>query len=122
MSFKVRYYTPMRKIILASNNKGKMTEFNALLKGVCEVVSMSDGGVKEVPEIGRTFVENALIKARNASAQSGLPALADDSGIVVDALDGAPGIYSARYGGKGHNQNHCCRLSHATPHPPNPAE
>jgi hypothetical protein len=50
---------------------------------------------KEVPEIGRTFVENALIKARNASAQSGLPALADDSGIVVDALDGAPGIYSA---------------------------
>jgi XTP/dITP diphosphohydrolase len=104
MSFKVRYYTPMRKIILASNNKGKMTEFNALLKGVCEVVSMSDGGVKEVPEIGRTFVENALIKARNASAQSGLPALADDSGIVVDALDGAPGIYSARYGGNHGNE------------------
>ncbi|SEH67651.1 nucleoside-triphosphate diphosphatase [Bathymodiolus azoricus thioautotrophic gill symbiont] len=94
------YYTPMRKIILASNNKGKIREFNAMLKSVCEVVSMSDGGVEEVPEIGLTFVENALIKARNASEQSALPALADDSGIVVDALDGAPGIYSARYGGR----------------------
>jgi len=89
----------MKKIILASNNKGKIREFNAMLEGVYEVVSMSDMNVEEVPEIGLTFVENALIKARNASAQSGLPALADDSGIVVDALNGAPGIYSARFTG-----------------------
>ncbi|MBT7295185.1 MAG: RdgB/HAM1 family non-canonical purine NTP pyrophosphatase [Candidatus Thioglobus sp.] len=90
----------MKKIILASNNKGKIREFNAMLEGVYEVVSMSDMNVEEVPEIGLTFVENALIKARNASAQSGLPALADDSGIVVDALNGAPGIYSARFTGE----------------------
>ena len=89
----------MRKIILASNNKGKIREFNAMLDGIYEVVSMSDMNVEEVPEIGLTFVENALIKARNASEQSGLPALADDSGIVIDALNGAPGIYSARYAG-----------------------
>jgi len=89
----------MKKIILASNNKGKIREFNAMLEGVYEVVSMSDMNVEEVPEIGLTFVENALIKARNASQQSGLPALADDSGIVVDALNGAPGIYSARFTG-----------------------
>ena len=89
----------MKKIILASNNKGKIREFNAMLDGVYEVVSMSDMNVEEVPETGLTFVENALIKARNASEQSGLPALADDSGIVVDALNGAPGIYSARFAG-----------------------
>lgn len=89
----------MKKIILASNNTGKIREFNAMLTGIYEVVSMSDMNVKEVPETGLTFVENALIKARNASEHSGLPALADDSGIVVDALGGAPGIYSARYAG-----------------------
>jgi XTP/dITP diphosphohydrolase len=89
----------MKKIILASNNKGKIKEFNTMLNGLYEVVSMSDMNVEEVPEIGLTFVENALIKARNASEQSGLPALADDSGIVVDALNGAPGIYSARFAG-----------------------
>ena len=89
----------MKKIILASNNKGKIREFNAMLDGLYEVVSMGDRKVEEVPETGLTFVENALIKARNASEQSGLPALADDSGIVVDALSGEPGIYSARYAG-----------------------
>ncbi|CAC9542197.1 Nucleoside 5-triphosphatase RdgB (dHAPTP, dITP, XTP-specific) [Bathymodiolus heckerae thiotrophic gill symbiont] len=89
----------MKKIILASNNKGKIREFNTMLEGLYDVVSMSDMSVEEVPEIGLTFVENALIKARNASEQSGLPALADDSGIVIDALNGAPGIYSARYAG-----------------------
>ena len=89
----------MKKIIPASNNKGKIREFNTMLDGLYKVVSMSDMQVEEVPEIGLTFVENALIKARNASEQSGLPALADDSGIVVDALDGEPGIYSARYAG-----------------------
>ncbi|BBB24457.1 dITP/XTP pyrophosphatase [Isorropodon fossajaponicum endosymbiont JTNG4] len=87
----------MKKIILASNNQGKIKEFNAMLSGIYQVVSMQDMQVKEVPEIGLTFVENALIKARNASMVSGLPALADDSGIVVDALGGRPGIYSARY-------------------------
>ncbi|HCK62061.1 MAG TPA: non-canonical purine NTP pyrophosphatase, RdgB/HAM1 family [Gammaproteobacteria bacterium] len=89
----------MKKIILASNNKGKIREFNTMLDGLYEVISMSDRQVEEVPETGLTFVENALIKARNASEQSGLPALADDSGIVVDALSGEPGIYSARYAG-----------------------
>ncbi len=89
----------MQKIILASNNQGKIKEFNAMLHGVYNVVSMQDMNVEEVPEIGLSFVENALIKARNAAKQSGLSALADDSGIVVEALNGAPGIYSARYGG-----------------------
>jgi len=89
----------MKKIILASNNSGKIREFNTMLAGMYEVVSMHEMQVEEVPETGLTFVENALIKARNASAQSGLPALADDSGIVVDALNGAPGIYSARFAG-----------------------
>ncbi len=90
----------MKKIILASNNNGKITEFNAMLEGIYQVVSASAMQVKAVPETGLTFVENALIKARNAAEQSALPALADDSGIVVDALNGAPGIYSARYGGR----------------------
>ncbi|SFV79196.1 Nucleoside 5-triphosphatase RdgB (dHAPTP, dITP, XTP-specific) [hydrothermal vent metagenome] len=89
----------MKKIILASNNNGKIKEFNAMLDGIYQVISMAEMNVEEVPETGLTFVENALIKARNASEQSGLPALADDSGIVVDALDGEPGIYSARYAG-----------------------
>ncbi|ALE52717.1 nucleoside-triphosphate diphosphatase [Candidatus Thioglobus autotrophicus] len=89
----------MKKIILASNNSGKIREFNTMLAGMYEVVSMHEMQVEEVPETSLTFVENALIKARNASAQSGLPALADDSGIVVDALEGAPGIYSARFAG-----------------------
>ena len=90
----------MKKIILASNNNGKITEFNAMLDGIYQVVSASEMQVKAVPETGLTFVENALIKARNAAEQSALPALADDSGIVVDALNGAPGIYSARYAGR----------------------
>lgn len=87
------------KIILATNNPGKAREFNTMLGSIFEVVSQKDMNVVEVPETGLTFVENALIKARNASNQSGLPALADDSGIVVDALKGDPGIYSARFAG-----------------------
>ena len=91
----------MKKIILATGNKGKVRELNAMLKGYYKVISKSDMQVEEVPETGATFIENALIKARNASLQSKLPALADDSGLQVEALNGAPGIYSARYAGEG---------------------
>lgn len=87
--------------VLASGNAGKLREFNQLLTPLGMAVRpQADFGVGDVPETGLTFVENALIKARAASLASGLPALADDSGLEVDALDGAPGIYSARYGGE----------------------
>lgn len=90
------------KIVLASNNAGKVREFNALLKGLdYEVVPQSELGVVEVEETGLTFVENSILKARNAAEHTGLPALADDSGLEVDFLQGAPGIYSARYAGEG---------------------
>lgn len=92
----------MSSIVLASNNPGKVREFNALLAGhSLEVVPQSQFGVAEAAETGLTFVENALLKARNAAQHTGLPAIADDSGIEVDALNGAPGIYSARYAGVG---------------------
>ena len=90
----------MKKIILATSNLGKVRELNSMLKGHYNVVSQIDMKVEEVPETGTSFIENALIKARNASSQSQLPALADDSGLVVDALNGEPGIYSARYAGE----------------------
>ncbi len=91
-----------RRIVLASNNAGKLREFNALLAGIgYSVVPQGELGVPEVEETGLSFVENALLKARAAAAHTGLPALADDSGLEVDALDGAPGIYSARYAGVG---------------------
>ncbi|HWS03629.1 MAG TPA: RdgB/HAM1 family non-canonical purine NTP pyrophosphatase [Gammaproteobacteria bacterium] len=92
----------MTTIVLASNNPGKVREFNALLAGHhTEVVPQSNYQVPDVEETGLTFVENALIKARNAALHTGLAAIADDSGIEVDALNGAPGIYSARYAGPG---------------------
>ncbi len=92
----------MSRIVLASNNPGKVREFNALLAGYnLEVVPQSQFGVADAEETGLTFVENALIKARNAAQHTGLAAIADDSGIEVDALNGAPGIYSARYAGVG---------------------
>ncbi|MDC3315407.1 RdgB/HAM1 family non-canonical purine NTP pyrophosphatase [Candidatus Thioglobus sp.] len=91
----------MKKIILATGNLGKVRELNAMLKGHYSVVSQKDLQVKEVPETGTSFIENALIKARNASLQTKLPALADDSGLEVEALDGKPGIYSARYSREG---------------------
>lgn len=88
------------KVVLASGNAGKQREFDAMLAGHgLEVVPQSAFGVDAVEETGTTFVENAIIKARHAAAATGLPALADDSGIVVDALGGAPGVRSARYAG-----------------------
>ena len=90
------------KIVLASNNAGKVREINELLaEQEIQVVPQRDFGIQEVEETGLTFVENAILKARNAARHSGLPAIADDSGIEVDALHGAPGIYSARYAGSG---------------------
>lgn len=91
-----------QKLVLASGNKGKLKEFGQVLAPLgFEVVPQSDFNVPEVDETGLTFVENALLKAREASRVSGLPAMADDSGIEVDALNGAPGIYSARFSGPG---------------------
>jgi XTP/dITP diphosphohydrolase len=92
----------MKKFVLASGNKGKVREFNQLLaEDDIEVIPQSEFGVPEADETGLTFVENAILKARNAAKYTGLPAIADDSGIAVDYLKGAPGIYSARYAGVG---------------------
>jgi len=89
-------------IVLASNNAGKVREINELLSAErIRVIPQGEIGVSEAEETGLSFVENALLKARNAAAHSGLAAIADDSGIEVDALKGAPGIYSARYAGAG---------------------
>lgn len=89
-----------RKVILATSNAGKAKELNAMLGGLdMEIVAQSALGVPEVEETGLTFIENAILKARNASAHAKLPAIADDSGLEVDALEGAPGIHSARYAG-----------------------
>lgn len=86
--------------VLASGNRGKLAEFSALFAGTgIDVVDQAALGVQDVEETGLTFVENALLKARHAARMTGLPALADDSGLCVDALQGAPGLYSARYGG-----------------------
>ena len=90
----------MRKVVLASGNAGKLREFQQLLAGAgFEVVPQSAFGIPEPEETGLSFVENAIIKARNAAQWSGLPAIADDSGLEVDALQGKPGIYSARFAG-----------------------
>jgi len=91
----------MKKLILATSNPGKIKELQEMLDGHYSVISQTDMAIEEVPENGLSFVENALIKARNASQKSGLAAIADDSGIVVNALNGEPGIYSARYAGEG---------------------
>jgi XTP/dITP diphosphohydrolase len=95
----------MTRIVLASSNPGKLTEFNALLTDSgLSFVAQSAYDVSDVEETGLTFVENALLKARHASRISGLPALADDSGLCVEHLRGAPGLYSARYSGR-HGDN-----------------
>lgn len=89
-----------KKIVLASGNQGKVKELAAMLSGLgIEVIPQSEFALVEVAETGTTFVENAIIKARHAAKQTGLPAIADDSGLAVDALGGAPGVYSARYSG-----------------------
>ncbi len=91
----------MKKLVLASNNAKKMKELNALLAPLgFEVIPQGQLGIPEAEEPHCTFVENALAKARHASQLSGLPALADDSGLCVAALGGAPGVYSARYAGE----------------------
>jgi XTP/dITP diphosphohydrolase len=90
----------MKRLVLASNNRGKLAELRGLLGGAgIEVIAQAELGIGDAEETATTFVENALLKARHAARESGLPALADDSGLCVDALDGAPGLYSARYAG-----------------------
>lgn len=91
----------MTRLVLASGNAGKLCELSALLNGSGYILSaQADFGVSEIEETGTTFVENAIIKARHAAAHTGLSALADDSGIEVDALNGAPGVRSARFAGE----------------------
>ncbi len=101
----------MNTFVLASGNKGKISEFSAMLNELgIAVKAQAELGVVDVPETGTTFVENAIIKARNAAKHTGLPALADDSGIEVDALNGAPGVYSARYAGTGDDEDNNAKL------------
>jgi XTP/dITP diphosphohydrolase len=88
----------MQKIVLASSNVGKLKELQSMLAALpVNIIAQSELGVVDAEETGLTFIENAIIKARHASAITGLPSIADDSGLAVDALGGAPGIYSARY-------------------------
>jgi len=90
----------LKKIVLATSNRGKLAEMQPLLgDSGFTLVAQGELGVSDAIENGRTFVENALIKARHASMVTGLPAIADDSGLIVDALDGAPGLISAHYAG-----------------------
>jgi XTP/dITP diphosphohydrolase len=89
-----------KKIVLATGNQGKVKELARMLSDLdIEVLPQSEFGVTDVAETGTTFVENAIIKARHAAQQTGLPAIADDSGLAVHALNGEPGVYSARYSG-----------------------
>ncbi|KAF0190712.1 MAG: dITP/XTP pyrophosphatase [Gammaproteobacteria bacterium] len=102
----------MNTVVLATSNRGKLAELRALLAPLgIEVRAQAEFGVPEAAETGLTFVENALIKARNAARHCGLPAIADDSGLEVDALHGAPGIYSSRYAGdEATDQDNCRKL------------
>lgn len=94
-------YKNIKKVVLATGNLGKVKELAGMLSSLgMEVMPQSEFAVTEVAETGSTFVENAIIKARHAAKETGLPAIADDSGLAVDALGGAPGVYSARYSGE----------------------
>ncbi len=103
-----------QRVVLASSNRGKVREFGQLLadRGIV-VVPQSEFDVADADETGLSFVENAILKARNAAAHTGLPALADDSGLEVDFLNGAPGIYSARYAGTGDSAANNAKLLQA---------
>lgn len=105
----------MKKWVLATGNPGKLAEMRDVLDGsAVELVTQSELGITDAEEIGLTFVENALIKARHASAASGLPALADDSGLIVDALYGEPGLITAHYAGvHGDSERNIAKLLHA---------
>ena len=99
-----RHGGPPRQLVLASGNAGKLRELNAMLEPLgWDVRAQGEWSIQEAVEDGLSFIENALIKARHASRLTGLPALGDDSGLVVKALGGAPGIYSARYAGESAN-------------------
>lgn len=88
------------KLVLASSNTGKLAELRELLGGEFDLHAQSEFGVADAEETGLSFIENAILKARHAARATGLPALGDDSGLCVDALHGAPGLYSARYAGR----------------------
>lgn len=100
------------KVVLATNNAGKLNELRMMLAPLAiEFIPQSELGIEDIEETGLTFVENALLKARHAAKLSGLPALADDSGLAIAALQGAPGIYSARYAGvKGDNKKNIAKV------------
>ncbi|RCU45645.1 XTP/dITP diphosphatase [Corallincola holothuriorum] len=96
----------MQKIVLATGNQGKVKELNQMLAGLpFDIIAQSAFDVPDIAETGTTFVENAIIKARHAAKITGLPTIADDSGLEVDALFGAPGIYSSRYAGEPSNDS-----------------
>ena len=103
----------MADLVLASGNPGKVREFQALLGSMWRVRPQSEFDIVPVEETGSTFLANALLKARNAARLTGLPALADDSGLEVDALNGAPGVHSARYAGPDADDaaNNACLLA-----------
>ena len=99
------------KLVLASSNAGKLVELRELLGDAFELHVQSEFGVDDAEETGLSFIENAILKARHAARATGLPALGDDSGLCVDALDGAPGLYSARYsGGHGNSEANIDKL------------
>lgn len=113
----------IHRIVLASGNAGKLREFRQVLAPLdVEVIPQSELGVSDAEETGLSFIENAILKARHACRCTGLPALADDSGLEVDALDGAPGIYSARFAGPGaRDEENCERLLHQLAEIPQPS-
>ena len=105
----------MQKVVLATGNAGKVRELAHLLADFgLDVVAQTELGVESAEETGLTFIENAILKARHAAAETGLPAIADDSGLAVDFLGGAPGIYSARYAGVDATGNLCRRAAYAS--------